>query len=173
MRIPLFPCVLCLTFAFPSSSLTQSREPAAPSSGTSTNSTTCVARDHLTSDDFAAVLKAIQEGWSEGDARKSANCFTEDAIYSSPPSREHQGRENLYKLFGGAKGPAVPMKIVWHHFLFDPVQQLGMAEYTFQYHLQTHGVVVLKFSHGLISNWREYDIASDLSWDKFVGANNF
>jgi len=65
------------------------------------------------------------------------------------------------------------MKITWHQLVFDPARQIGMGEYTYQYHLQTHGVVVVKFSHGLISNWREYSVPSDVPWEKFVGSNNF
>jgi hypothetical protein len=67
----------------------------------------------------------------------------------------------------------MPMKIEWHHLVFDPAQQLGMGEFSYQHHLQTNGVVVIKFSNGLISNWREYDVPSDLPWGKFVGANDF
>jgi hypothetical protein len=118
-------------------------------------------------------MHTIQDAWSEGNARKAVDCFTENAIYSSPPSRGHQGRENLYQHLGGAEGPVVPMKIEWHHLVFDPTQQLGMGEFTFQYHLQTHGVVVVKFSQGLNSNWREYDVASNQIWSKFVGPNDF
>ena len=118
-------------------------------------------------------MHTVQDAWSEGNARAAADCFTENAVYSSPPSRGHQGRESLYEHFGGAKGPAMPMKIEWHHLVFDPAQQLGMGEFSYQYHLQTKGVVAIKFSNGLISNWREYDVPSDLPWSKFVGANDF
>jgi hypothetical protein len=173
MRIQLFLWAIVVGLSLQSISSTKPTQPQKTANENPTKQTTCQARDHLSSEDFAEIMRIIQDGWNENDARKSANCFTEDAIYSSPPSRGHRGRENLYERFGGAKGSTVPMKIVWHHLVFDSAQQLGMAEYTFQYHLQTHGVVVLKLSHGLISNWREYDIASELSWDKFVGGNNF
>lgn len=179
MRVRLVLSALFIALAFQSSS--SSPPQALPNTadrsntGAPTRATpgACRIRDHLSPADFTSVMHTIQDAWSDGNARKAADCFTENAIYSSPPSRGHQGRENIYQHFGGAKGLAMPMKIEWHHLLFDPSQQLGMAEFTYQYHLQTNGVVVLKFSSGLISNWREYDVPSDLIWSKFVGPNDF
>src|ERR1017187_4935066 len=129
MRIPLIVLTLGLAFVFASrtSSLTESKVAASSlDQGTQghTSQTACRTRDHLSSDDFTAVMQTIQSGWSEGNARKSADCFAEDALYSSPPSRGHQGREDLYQHFGGAKGLPVPMKIEWHHLVFDPTRQL-------------------------------------------------
>jgi len=178
MRIWLVLLALSVALAFQSSSSQPKALPNIPDASntaaqTQTTAGACRTRDHLSPDDFTSVMHTIQSAWSAGDARKAADCFTENAIYSSPPSRGHQGRENLYQHFGGAKGPAMPMKVEWHHLIFDPNQQLGMAEFTYQYHLQTNGVVVLKFSNGLISNWREYDVPSDLIWSKFVGPNDF
>ena len=178
MRIGLVLSALSTALAFQSSSSQPKALPNAPDSfnaaaKTQTTLGACRTRDRLSPDDFTSVMHTIQSAWSEGNAREAAGCFTENAIYSSPPARGHQGRENIYQHFGGAKGLAMPMKIEWHHLVFDPTQQLGMAEFTYQYHLQANGVVVLKFSNGLISNWREYDVPSDLIWSKFVGPNDF
>jgi hypothetical protein len=118
-------------------------------------------------------MKTISTARGDGNARRAADCFTEDAIYSSPPARPHQGREELFHLFGGDGKPALMAKIEWHHLVFDPEQQIGAAEFTLQYHLQTHGVVIVKLSRGLIKNWREYTIPSSLSWPAFVGVNAF
>jgi hypothetical protein len=63
--------------------------------------------------------------------------------------------------------------MTWHHLVFDPSQQVGVGEYTFRYRIQTHGMVIVKFSSGLITNWREYEVESNLGWDEFVGANKF
>lgn len=115
----------------------------------------------------------MSDARQDGNARKAAVCFTEDAIYSSPPAPAHQGREKLFQLFGGDRKQAISAKIQRHHFVFDPDQQIGAAEFTIQYHLQAHAVVLVKLSHGLISNWRGYDIASGLSRGKFVGLNVF
>jgi len=176
MRIKLVLLALSTALAFQAtSSSQQSPSPTASQAAAQTQAgpETCRTREQLSSQDFAAVMRTIQDAWSQGNARRAADCFTENSIYSSPPSHAHQGRQNLYQHFGGAKGPAVPMKIEWHHLVFDPTQQLGMAEFTYQYHLQTNGVIVLKFSNGLISNWREYDVAFDQPWPKFVGPNDF
>ena len=178
MRIRLALSALSIALAFQSSSAQPKALPTTPKAFNTTAQTqsiarACRTRDHLSPDEFTSVMHTIQDAWSEGNARTAADCFTENAIYSSPPARGHQGRENLYQHFGGAKGLAMPMKVEWHHLVFDPSQQVGMAEFTYQYHLQTNGVVVLKFSNGLISNWREYDVPSDLIWSKFVGPNDF
>lgn len=63
--------------------------------------------------------------------------------------------------------------MTWHHLVFDPAQQVGVGESTFRYRIQTHGLVIVKISNGLIVNWREYEVESSLPWDKFVGRNRF
>jgi hypothetical protein len=70
-------------------------------------------------------------------------------------------------------GRDLPMRMTWHHLVFDPTQQLGTGEYTFRYKIQTHGMVILKFSRGSISNWREYEVESKLPWEEFVRENRF
>jgi len=65
------------------------------------------------------------------------------------------------------------MHMTWHHLIFDPAQQIGAGEYTFQYKVQTHGLVIVRMSHGLILNWREYESESPLPWEQFVGDNRF
>ena len=109
-------------------------------------------------------MRTISEGWNRGDARLAASCFAEDAAYPAPPSRGLLGRKALYEFFGGANGRERPI---------DPVQQIGVGEYTFEYEKQTHGLVIVKISSGLIRNWREYEVESNLPWDQFVGDNQF
>ena len=65
------------------------------------------------------------------------------------------------------------MHMRWHNLLFDPAQQIGAGEYTFRYRIQTHGLVIVNISKGLIRNWREYETSSTLDWDQFVGDNRF
>ena len=124
-------------------------------------------------DGFLALMRAVEKGWNQGDAKLAASCFAENAIYSGPPGIPHRGRQDLYEFFGGAKGRKLPMHMTWHNLVFDPVAQIGVGEYTFRYEVQTHGLVIVKISDGLIVNWREYEIESNLPWDKFVGENRF
>ena len=133
----------------------------------------CSSKERLTVSEFEAVMRQVAEGWNENDARKAAECFTEDAIYSAPPSFGHEGKEALFQFFGGEKGRQLPMHMTWHRLVFDPSQQAGAGEYTFRYKIQTHGVVMVKFSRGKISNWREYEIESNAPWEQFVGKNRF
>lgn len=133
----------------------------------------CTARPRLSSEEFASVLQAIQKAWLTGDAERAAGCFTTGAIFSLPPSFPVIGRANLLQVFGANQKSVPPKNIEWHHLVFDPAQQVGAVEFSIQRRIPTHGVVFIKFSGGLISNWREYSIASDLTWNKFVGANSF
>ena len=66
-----------------------------------------------------------------------------------------------------------PMRMQWHHLLFDEGQQIGAGEYTFQYEIRTHGVVMVKLVDGRISRWREYEVESPLDWEQLAGETRF
>jgi hypothetical protein len=133
----------------------------------------CTPQPKLDDAGFRRVMETLSAGWNRGNAKMAASCFTENAVYSSPPSSPRRGRKELYEFFGGAKGRKLPMRMTWHYLVFDPSQQIGVGEYTFQYQIQTHGIVIVKISNGLILNWREYEVESKLSWDQFIGENKF
>lgn len=124
---------------------------------------------------FESLLRRVAEGWNEGDARKAADCFAVNAIYIEPPDRQlYRGREALYEFFGGSSGRASPMRMTWHHLLFDPIKQIGMGEYTFAYKgRETHGIVIVQIAEGKIRRWREYQYRSQMTWDDFVGESIF
>lgn len=129
----------------------------------------------LDPEEFTKLLQTVADGWNEGNARKAADCYSEEAIYSAPPQpRYRKGRRALYEFFGGDKGREAPMRMRWHHIAFDETRQIGFGEYTFKYkEYQAHGVVAVKVVDRKISNWREYEVESSLSWEAFVGENNF
>lgn len=127
-----------------------------------------------THEDFQSLMIAVSAGWNEGNARKAADCFLENAVYMEPPdSQVYVGREALFDFFGGTKGTDKPMRMVWHHLAFDPTTQVGFGEYTFALNNQYHGVVVVKLQNGKIRSWREYQYKSDLDWQSFTGKGNF
>ena len=69
--------------------------------------------------DFEKLMQTIANGWNEGDARKAADCFSEDAIYVEPPEKQlYRGRTELYEFFGGDHGTDIPMRMIWHHLAF-------------------------------------------------------
>ena len=104
----------------------------------------------------------------------AADCFTENALYSSPPDPLiRNGREQLFEFFGGEKGQSQPMSLLWHHVVFDPQTQIGMGEYTFTFKIRTHGVAVIRIAGGKIENWREYGRESRLNWEEMIGENRF
>lgn len=127
----------------------------------------------LTAHQFRSVMQTIPEGWNRGNAQLAVSCFAEDAVYSAPPSSTHRGRQALYDFFGGSKGRELPMHMTWHNLVFDADQQIGVGEYTFRYRIQTHGIVIVKIGHGLISHWREYEVESSLPWEEFIAENRF
>jgi hypothetical protein len=124
--------------------------------------------------EFERLMQTVAEGWSEGNARKAADCFTQDAIYTEPPDKQfYRGRDALFKFFGGAEGRESQMKMTWHHLMFNEEKQVGAGEFTFEYGGKVHGMVAVKITGGKISNWREYWYESDLDWERFVGDNRF
>ena len=119
-------------------------------------------------------MQLVADSWNKGDARKAADCFAEDAIYSEPPDKQlYKGRAELFKFFGGNEGRKSAMKMTWHHLVFDEEKQVGAGEFTFEFGSKVHGVAMVKVAEGKISRWREYWYESDLDWEKFIGENKF
>jgi hypothetical protein len=128
----------------------------------------------ITDAQFKNLMRTVASGWNEGNAKKAADCYTEDALYTEPPDKQvYAGRKALYEFFGGDQKPDPPMKMTWHHLAFDEESQTGFGEYTFQMNNRYHGIVVIKIRSGKISNWREYQYKSDLEWSEFVKKNDF
>jgi ketosteroid isomerase-like protein len=124
--------------------------------------------------EFKSLMHTVADGWNEGDAKKAADCYTEDAIYTEPPDKQvYAGRKALYEFFGGDRKPEPPMMMIWHHLVFDEASQIGFGEYTFQMNNRYHGIVTVKIRDGKISNWREYQYKSDLEWRDFAGKSDF
>lgn len=128
----------------------------------------------ISTNEFNQLMRTVAHGWNEGNARKAADCFSEDAIYVEPPEKQlYHGRAELYEFFGGDGGTDLPMKMTWHHLAFNAEEQIGFGEYTFQLHGRYHGIVVVKIEDGLIKHWREYQYRSELSWQEFTSHNPF
>lgn len=132
----------------------------------------CGPTDHMSPQQFELLMQTIRSAWLEGNPEKATACFSSTAILSIPPSPGLVGRGSIAQVFKvGPSGP--PKHADWHYLIFDPAQQIGAVEFTVERRIPMHGVIIVKISNGLISNWREYAIASDLSWEKFKGINNF
>ena len=128
--------------------------------------------DRLSSSQFRQLLETVAAGWNEGDARRAADCFAEDAIYLEPPDRQsYRGRPELYEFFGGDAPP--PMHMRWHNVVFDEETEVGVGEYTFRGRTQVHGLVIVKVRDGRISHGREYQYPSELDWQAVVGESGF
>jgi ketosteroid isomerase-like protein len=128
----------------------------------------------LRSYEFEELMQTIAASWNEGDARKAADCFSDDAIYVEPPDKQvYRSRAELYEFFGGDQGTDLPMQMTWHHLAFNEAEQVGFGEYSFQMHGKYHGIVTVKVENGLIKFWREYQCRTDLDWDEFTSLNSF
>src|SRR5215471_6989840 len=44
-------------------------------------------------------MQKVARAWNQGNAEAAVSRFTEDAIYSGPPSAGHGGRKSLYEIF--------------------------------------------------------------------------
>jgi ketosteroid isomerase-like protein len=124
--------------------------------------------------EFEAVLHTLAEAWNDGNSRRAAECFTEDAVYTEPPDKQvYRGRNALFRFFGGGAGRPGQMTMRWHHLAFDQESQVGFGEFSFRYGTTVHGVAVVRLRGGKIANWREYWYESALPWDQFIRANPF
>lgn len=121
---------------------------------------------------FAALLKRVARGWTDGDPAGAAGCFTVDAVYLEPPNAQrYVGRDELSAFFHGDAPAPRPMTMIWHHIAFEPVAGVGFGEYTFSIPngFQAHGVAVVTVREQRIATWREYQYPSALSFQDFAG----
>jgi ketosteroid isomerase-like protein len=147
---------------------------AAGLAGCGSNRAKAPAPSRLDQAGFRQLIGTLSDAWNTNNARMAADCFTEDALYSSPPNPQiRKGRQALFEFFGGEKGRPKPMSMLWHHVVFDENTQIGMAEYTLTYEIRTHGMAILRIVNGKIANWRQYEIESRLNWEELIGENQF
>ncbi len=121
---------------------------------------------------FIAVMEELAAAIGAGDARRGANCYTDDVIFYEPSTRFLlRSREEIYQLFGGEK----PHKglLRWHHLGFNSSTQIGFAEFTLNYGSPVHGIVIVQISEGKIAIWREYYFDSTLAWNAFIKDSAF
>jgi SnoaL-like domain len=128
----------------------------------------------FSSANYKRLMNQLAEAWNANDARRPVDLFTNDAVYSAPPEGPvRRGRQELFRFFGGPTGRPRPMRMEWHHLMFDEESQIGAGECTFTYEIRTHGTVIVRVVNGRIANWREHEKASPLDWDAFIGPNRF
>ena len=78
--------------------------------------------------EFNALMRTLANAWNSNNAKQAADCFAEGAMYSFPPNPQiRRGREALFEFFGGPKGRPRPMRMEWHHLLFDEEHKIGAA----------------------------------------------
>ncbi|MGZ8592111.1 MAG: nuclear transport factor 2 family protein [Actinomycetota bacterium] len=80
-----------------------------------------------------------------------------------------RGTDALFEFFGGEDPPSMWME--WHHLVVDG--DTGVGEYTYRGNRQYHGLVIVQLRDGVIARWREYQVESELRWDRFVGPSRF
>jgi hypothetical protein len=121
---------------------------------------------------FVALMDDLADAWIQGDTPRALARFTNDARYVEPPGvQRYAGHGELRAYFGGDDPP--PMSLTWHHLVFDEDEQLGAAEYTYVGGSTFHGVALLRLEGDRIADWREYQVRSDLPWERFAAGNRF
>ena len=85
----------------------------------------------------------------------------------------HSGPADLFEFFGGTNGTDKPMRVTWHHLVFDARTQIGAGEYTFRLNRQSHGVVMVQLRGGRIARWQESQTESSLPFEDFSAATRF
>jgi hypothetical protein len=124
--------------------------------------------------EFMRLMQTVAAGMNENNARKSADCFALDALYSEPPNKQiYRGRDRLFEFFGGNKGRPKITQMIWHHLAFDEQAQVGSGEFSLTNGATVHGMVSIRIRDGLIGNWREYVYQSALDWNAFILQNPF
>jgi len=163
---------LTLLVITPDITSTQSDKQVKGQSPTQGSGAICGPTEHMSTEEFGHLMETVRKAWLEGDAERAVTCFSPTAIFSVPPTPGLIGRESISKVFASGQHPELK-RLDWHHLIFDPAQLTGAVEFTIERRIPTHGVIIIKISRGLISNWREYATASDLTWEKFRGMNDF
>ena len=121
-------------------------------------------------DAFVTLMRTIADAWNAGDTNRALACFADDAVYMEPRDEQrYEGRAELFDFFGGDDPP--PMSMTWHHLVVEG--DIGVGEYTYRGNRQYHGLVIVALRNGVIARWREYQTASPLPWEEYVGASRF
>jgi ketosteroid isomerase-like protein len=120
------------------------------------------------------LLERLAKAWNQSDAAAAVALFAEDAVYVEPPDRQrYRGRTALHDFFAETARVA-PMTMTWRHVVFDRVSGIGAGEYTFEWNgRKLHGIAWAQVEDGMIRRWREYQYASELSFQAFAGASGF
>ena len=121
---------------------------------------------------FVALMDDVADAWMRGDTERALARFTQDARYVEPPDvQRYVGHDELRAYFGEDDPP--PMSLTWHHLVFDEARQLGAAEYTYTGGSTYHGIALIRIEDDRIADWREYQVRSDLDWERFSAGNRF
>jgi hypothetical protein len=131
---------------------------------------TSAPRGALRTSEFRAILNTVADAWNGGRTDVAVTCFTDDAIYMEPPDRQlYRGVSALREFFASSIQPPRPDRMRWHLIAFDESRQMGFGEYTYRGRQFYHGIAVLQLEAGRIRSWREYQYASPMPWEQFIG----
>jgi len=122
----------------------------------------------LTEGEFRALLERLAAAWHARQYSAAASCFAEDVAYGDPVRYGLHGRAALRGFFEDDEDRE--QRVDWHTIVFDPAQQVGSAEYTYEGTHRYHGAVIVRVANGLIAHWREHQHIDDQrTWEEFTG----
>jgi ribosomal-protein-serine acetyltransferase len=125
----------------------------------------------LTAHEFRALLDRLASSWTRRDYPAAAAEFADDVRYADPTRYALNGRPALRAFFEDDEGRE--QRVAWHNVVFDPAQQVGAAEYTYDGTHRYHGTVLIRLADGLVTHWREYQHVDDRAWKDFAGETRF
>lgn len=125
-------------------------------------------------EDFYTMMNSLASDWTSGANASIAAIFTQTAAYTNASRNQtYKGKSALSRIFGSANHETRTGRVEWHHLLFNERDQIGAGEFTVEGVHRRHGMAIVKMEAGKISNWREYDTPSTLSWQEFSDENPF
>jgi hypothetical protein len=115
----------------------------------------------MTRDEFQELLCSLADGWTHRRYGEVADRFADDIFYSDPQRYTFTNRDSLRRFFEDDEGRE--QSCTFLTAVFDEVQQLGAAEYTYIGTFRYDGTVWIKLADGKIASWREYQHQSEIN----------
>lgn len=127
----------------------------------------------MTRPEFEALMIRVSEGWTTGNTELALSAFTDDALYTEPPTFQmYRGAAEL-RIFFDRITPGATM--IWQNLWYDKKTGFGAGEYSFKNGGRTnavHGVAVVEIADGKIRIWREYQQRGAIDFEEFHRPDN-
>lgn len=118
----------------------------------------------MTGEEFSRMLGRMATGWTGRDYRGVAANFADELLYTDGLNYSFCDRASLLAFFQDDEGE--PQSCRFQNIIFDESRQIGCAEYTYSGSFTYHGTVWVVLGDDSITEWREYQYRTDVSWEE-------